>query len=244
MNEKKNEIDIGRAIGAPFKDKDWFKKSLVIGLLTLIPFAGWFNLSGWTRAITERRLAGGPDIDILPEANLSYISGGWRWFVSGIPLMAIMMLVLMVGGGGAAVIGITAGKHHGEDIAAVIVMLLYLGFIAGAFVVGIAQPAMSFIHVVEGERFASVQFRRIWQVMKLGGMQYFLLWVAFFVAGLIAQVGMFACYVGLFVSLPLAQAIMAAAVADFARVIRPEEPSDPVEGGVGGSSGTPFGISS
>ena len=245
MNDKiggKDQLDIGMIITAPTKDKEWFKKCLVMGLLMLIPFAGALNLSGWMRTIAERRMAGGEDMNTLPDANLDYMGAGWRMFLAYLPMLGIMMLVMMVGGICAAVATQVGGRHGGEQVAVAIVVVMYLGIIAMALAMSVVGPAITFLHIVEGEAWSSVQFKRIWDVMKRGGVQYLLLFVAMLVAGMIAQLGVFACYFGMFVSIPFAQAMGGAAIAEYARLVKPVDPSFPVEGGTGGSSGAPFGV--
>jgi hypothetical protein len=243
----KRDLDFGLVLGAPFKDKQWFSKCLVMGLLMLVPILGALNLSGWMRAIAERRMAAGPDADTLPDANFDYLGRGWRLFLSWLPLIALMGLVFTVVGGAAAatIVAGGGGKHGGgapEAIGMFLIIALELGAIGSIFILGIFYPAITFLHVVEGESWSSVQFRRIWQTMRQGGTQYLLFFAAFFVAHMIGQMGAIACYVGMLVTLPLSSAMFGAGLAEFSRVLRPVEPSFPVDGGVGGSSGDPFSV--
>lgn len=246
MNDKvgaKGQLDIGVAIGAPFKDKEWLKKCLLIGLMMLVPIAGALNMSGWMRAIAERRIAGGPDAEILPEASFSYIGGGWRLFLAYLP-MVLIVFVLAIGGGVAAAIAGGTGGRGGEEVMVVIIMLMYAGMLLLALVMSVIGPAITFLHVVEGEAWASIQFKRIWETMRLGGVQYLLLFVAFLVASMIGQLGVLACYFGMFVTIPMGQAMAGAAIAEYARLVKSPDPTFPVEGGTGGSSGTPFPVKS
>lgn len=243
MNDKvggKDQLDIGLAISAPFKDKEWLKKCALIGLMMMIPIAGAFNMSGWVRAIIERRMAGGPDAEILPEANLSYMGGGWKLFLAYLPLMGVMFVIL-IGGGVAAGVAAALGKGQaGEQIMVVVFVATYAAIILVAIAISIIGPAITFLHVVEGEPWASMQFKRIWETMRMGGVQYLLLFVALMVAGIVGQLGAFACYVGMFITIPLGQAMGAAAVAEFARLVKMPAPTFPVDGGTGSSSGNPF----
>jgi hypothetical protein len=246
MNDRiggKDQLDLGLVIAAPTKDKDWFKKCLVIGLLVLIPIAGALNLSGWMRAYAEKRIKG-EDPDTLPDANLSYIGGGWRLFLAFLPLAGILFLVLIAGGTAVAVLAMMSSKHGqaAEGPLIAIIIAMYGGVIVFAILMSVVQPAMMFLHIVEDEPWASVQFKRTWEVMKAGGAQYLLLFLAALIGGMIAQLGVIACYVGIFVSLPFGQAVIGAAIAEYARLTKPVDPSFPVEGGTGGASGDPFGV--
>jgi hypothetical protein len=243
MNDKvgaQGQLDIGLAIGAPFKDKDWLKKCLVIGLMMLIPIAGALNLSGWMRAIAEKRMAGGPDADILPEANLSYMGGGWKLFLAYLPMMGIVFVVLIGGGIAAGVAAATGNGRASEDIMVGVIIATYGIMILLMIAMSVVGPAITFLHIVEGEPWASVQFKRIWETMKAGGVQYLLLFVALMVAGVVGQLGALACYVGMFVTIPLGQVMAAAAVAEYARLVKMPAPTFPVDGGTGSSSGNPF----
>lgn len=247
MNDKvggKDQLDIGVAIQAPFKDKEWLKKSLLIGLMMLIPIAGALNMSGWMRAIAERRIAGGPDADVLPEANLSYIGGGWRLFLAYLPVIAVLLVILFGGGVAAGVAAAVGGKGAGEEIMLGVLLVTYGAIILMALAMSVVGPAITFLHVVEGEPWASLQVRRIWETMKLGGVQYLLLFVALMVANFIGQIGVFACYLGMFVTIPLGQAMAGAAIAEYARLVKSPAPTFPVDGGTGSSSGTPFPVKS
>lgn len=242
MNDKvggKDQLDIGVAIQAPFKDKEWFKKCLLIGLMMLIPIAGALNMSGWMRAIAERRIAGGADANILPEANLSYIGGGWRLFLAYLPLMAVFMVILF-GGGVAAGVAAAAGGKAGEDIMIGVVIITYGAIILLAIAMSVLQPAITYMHIVEGEAWSSMYPKRIWETMRAGGVQYLLLFVALMVAGFVGQIGVFACYLGMFVTIPLGQAMAGAAIAEYARLAKTPATTFPVDGGTGSSSGTPF----
>ena len=246
MNDKvgaKGQLDIGVAISAPFKDKQWLKKCLLMGLMMLIPVAGALNLSGWMRAIAERRIAGGADAEVLPEANLSYIGGGWRMFLAYLPLMSLLLVVL-IGGVAAAVAAATSKQGASEQIMIGVFVVTYGVIILLVIAMSVIGPAITFLHVVESETWASMQIGRIWETMRLGGVQYLLFFVAMMVAGVVGQLGAFACYIGMFVTIPLGQVMAGAAIAEYARLVKSPSPTFPVEGGTGGSSGAPFPVKS
>lgn len=236
------QLDIGLILSAPAKDPQWVTKCLVMGLLTLIPILGGLNMSGWTKAIADRHADGDTT---LPPANLSYIGAGWRVFLAWLPLMLVIVGGMGTLGGAAVALVMTAGEGGGGAVEHVL-MVLILTMSAGIFVVSglaaIVGPAVNFLHIVDGERFPSIAFKRQWELMKEGGTQYVLLFVAVLLAGLIAQLGIFLLFVGIFVTAPYAQAMQGIALAEYARVLRPKAPSFKVDGGVGGASGTPFGV--
>ena len=238
-----DQFDIGAVLQAPLADPEWLTKCLVMGLLSFVPFVGMLNLTGWGKTITQRRLAGDTR---LPAATLNYIGTGWRAFVSFLPLVALVSLVT---GGGGAVVGGAIGAGSGEANGAAAgffiggLMGLYLGILSVAMLSSIIKPAIDFLHVVDGERFAGIAFRRQFEVMRDGGMHYFLLVISVLLAGMIAQLGIFALLIGVVVTMPFAQAMTGAAIAEFERVLRPKTASFEIEGSLGASSGSPFRVS-
>lgn len=237
---KATQFDIGAVITAPTRDPEWIKKCLIMGLISMIPIAGALNLSGWMRAIAEKRLAGDDD-GVLPEANLAYMSGGWKMFVAWLPLVGIMMAMMF----GLSAVGVGAivagGKGAGEAIGMTIFMAMYMAILAFSFAVSLISPAISFLHIVEGESFSSVAFRRQFETIKNGGWQYIMLFLAVLVGGMIGQLGIFVFFIGIFVTVPFAQAITGFAIAEYARVCRPVDPAA-FDGSAGGQSGQPFGV--
>lgn len=244
MNDKiggADQLDIGAIITAPTKDPNWIKKCLVMGLLSLIPFAGWFNLSGWTKTIAERHLADSEDKYVLPEAGLHYMGAGWKMFLAYLPLVGGLMLFMMIGFGSAGAM-LALGGRGGEQAAMGIFVLTYAALIFLSLGINVVMPAIHYLHIVDGEPMASVQFRRIWEVMRQGGTQYLLLFVAVLIAGMIGSLGVVACYFGMLVTIPFGQAMSAVAIAEYAKLINPKTAGYDVEGGTGSRSGTPFGV--
>lgn len=242
MNDKiggADQLDLGAIIQQPMKDPDWLKKCVLIGLMCLVPIAGFLNLSGWMKTIAEKHLNNAPDKDILPEPSFDYLGSGWRMFLTMLPLVGLLMAV-MVGGGVVAGVMMATGGRGGEQAAMAIILMMYAGIILLSLAMNVVMPAIYFLHIVEGEPWASLQFKRIWEVMKEGGTQYLLLFVAVLIAGMIGSLGVIACYFGMFVTIPMGQAMMGKAIADYARMIRPTKAGFDVGGGVGGNSGAPF----
>ncbi len=234
------DFDIGAVIAAPLKDPQWLQKCLVIGLMSMIPIVGALNMSGWTRTITENKLNGITD---LPEASLSYIGKGWKLFLAWLPVAGLIWAATII------FIGLTfatVAMGNGKPPEAVL-MLFIFGFyafiLAFSLAISVLAPAVNFLHIVDGEPWASAAFRRLWGVVRDGGIQYLLLFLAIMVAGIIAQLGVLAFFVGIFISLPFSQAIQGFALAEYNRVLRTKpEPSINVDGGIGGASGSPFGV--
>lgn len=242
-NDSTSGFDIGAVLLAPTKDPKWIATCGVIGLLALVPIAGALNLLGWMRAITERRIRGGDDAHTLPPANLDYVGAGWRLFLARLPLGALFALLLCVGFGVG--FGLVAVGGSFETLGALVMVATYLGIFAAGLVASVLAPAIDFLHIVDGEAWASVAFGRQWETMRSSGTNYVLVVVANLIGGVIAQMGIAACFVGVFVTAPYAIAVQGAALAEYARVLaaRPVAGIPSVRvGGVGGGDGTPFGV--
>lgn len=241
---KPDQFDIGAIMSAPSKDPQWLNKCIVMGLLMLIPIAGTLNLSGWTKAIADRRAEGDT---LLPDANLSYIGHGWRLLLAWLPLVAVVLTGLGVMGGGIFAVALSTSQNGGklggiEGIILMIIMAMYGGLLLFSMVVTVVGPAVNFLHIVDGERFPSLAFGKQWALMKEGGVQYLLFFVAILLAGLVAQLGIFGFLVGVFVTVPYAQAMQGAAMAEYHRVLRPQTAGYPLDGSVSAGSGSPFGL--
>jgi hypothetical protein len=238
-----DQFDIGAIMSAPAKDPRWLSTCLVMGLLSLIPVVGALNLSGWTKAIADR-----DDADTsLPEANLSYLGRGWRMLLAWLPLAALVsagVVVSSVVALGAASQAVDNGvKEDGSWNALVTIAVMLVGAIMmSSVVLTIVGPAVNFLHIVDGERFASLAFKKQVAIMREGGVQYLLFFVAILVAGVVAQLGMFAFFVGVLVTVPYGQAMQGAAIAEFKRVLRPHSAGFAIDGSVGGRSGSPLGL--
>jgi hypothetical protein len=212
-------LDIGVVLQAPMQDKEWLKKCALFGLLTfgvvLIPLAGWvlapLNALGWMRTYADARLRGETEI---PPPNLGYLGAGWRVFLSFLPLAGLMIAVVIV----MAIIVAIAAATKIEAIAAlgsILGMLIYIPVVLWMMVM---QAAMLYLHIVKGEPWASMRFGDQWSLVRRTGTEYLLLWVAFLCAGVIGQLGMIACLVGVFVSFPYMYLMQGAALAEFAKV--------------------------
>jgi hypothetical protein len=234
-----DQFDIGAVVAAPSKDPDWLSKCLVMGLLMLVPVVGGLNLSGWSKTITERRMEGDTT---LPPANLSYIGKGFWMMVAWLPALAVMLFGCFVVSAIAAGVVASGGSKAAEGAIIGAIIAIYGGMFLFSGIAMVVGPAVSFLHIVDGERFSSMLVKRQWELMREGGTQYLLLFVALLVGGLVAQLGVFVFFIGIFVTAPYAQAMQGAAMAEFARVVRPKSAGFPVEGSVGGASGTPFGM--
>ncbi len=84
-------------------------------------------------------------------------------------------------------------------------------------------PSLEARHLVFGDRFSSISYRRGVALIRAHTKSYMTLWVlASIVVSIISQLGVLACGLGLLVSVPLATCTLAYAHADFADAIAEE----------------------
>jgi hypothetical protein len=212
-------LDIGLIVQAPTQDPEWLKKCALMGLLCcaliLLPIAGVFlssfNLLGWTRAYAEARMRGEK---ALPPVNLSYVGAGARIFVMYLPAIGVVCLA------GAIIVGLIAAGAASRNEGLVLVALSLGSLLVMPVTLWLTafNPAMLFLHVVHGERWASARLGLQWRLVRQTGTQYLLLWIAFLVCQVVVQLGLFALLVGVVVSMTYGAAMQGAAIAEFARI--------------------------
>lgn len=214
-------LDIGVVLQGPTEDKEWLKKCALMGLLTfglmLIPLVGAIvgslNLAGWMRAYAEARLRGEHEI---PAVNLGYIGRGWGLVVMYLPLVGLMILVMGVVAG----IVVVGALTKQEWLAAVGSLVATAAIVPFGLWMTVFSGAMLYLFLVDGERWASIRFGAQWRLAMGLGTDYLLFWIAMLLAGVIAQLGMIACFVGLVVTMPYSYLMQAIAVAELQRVVR------------------------
>jgi hypothetical protein len=198
-------LDIGECVKAPFEDDEWIKKSLLMGVFMLIPIAGAFNLLGWMKACYAHRRAGQMG---LPEAGLSYIGDGFKVFLAMLPIIGVLIAWQIVG---AVATAILPGK-----IAGLVGGLFGLSGGLLGLAVGFLAPAIFYVHLAEGEAWASIKIDRLKNAMlSKGVVTYAMLWVAILVAGFLGGIGSIACGIGAIFTAPLGYAMQGIAIAQF-----------------------------
>lgn len=224
----RTQLDISEALKYPFQDPAWLSKAGVAGLMMLVPIVGPFILLGWKVEVYERVKAGQ---DGLPDINLGpQLSAGFRVFVglfSSIFLMVMLIMVLHIGilGAGAAVgyalqaiSGSEGGMAIGMGAAYLVVSLVHVFLILG---VNGLMPEI-YRRAFAGDMFALFSPGPSVARLRGRGGLYLLVVVGLIACNLMGAVGMFACYIGMFVSLPLGYAAAAHLVAQWDELSRGE----------------------
>jgi len=207
-------IDFGRAIGAPFKSPNWIMNVVwvVICFLLSVVIVGGIVLFGYQMDVIERRSRGRgtawPDFD--PNRFGEYLSRGlWPWLVNIVLGMAIVIPLWVIMGIGMAIIGAIFGDPAvtGSPIAPILVFLMLGMFMLAIFgaVMFILGPCTLRAGLAndfgQGFNFRwALDFgKRTW------GQMIFAILAAMLIVIVAEVVGVLACFIGLLVTIPIAQ---------------------------------------
>jgi hypothetical protein len=202
---------VGQSFSLPFKSPNWLSTCLVMGLLGIIPIVGQINLFGWMLTTLDNYRQGRTD---LPPAGFGYVSRGMNAFVVflvyglGIAAVFVILFVLAI----VVVAGASTGGQGASNGAAAALTLLYLVMYAGLFVViavfYLFYPAI----IVATERYGiggGLNPRNVYAIASHRWGNTLLAALLVYAALLIGGLGIYACCVGYFVSLPIGYAIIA-----------------------------------
>jgi hypothetical protein len=179
-------------------DRDWIVKMLITGLITLIPVAGMLNLMGWTVACYRNRKQG---ITELPAATPGYMGEGFSFFLAYLPLIGAFIAVEIV----SAVIGMIIPFMFVFNFLLTMALIVY-GWVA--------SPAIMYLYMEQNDRFASMNYKAVYDLIMSNTASYFNIWLAFFVAGLVSSAGGIAIIAVIF-TVPVGAVLQANALADY-----------------------------
>ncbi len=195
-------MDLEAMIKAPLRDADWAKKCLLIGLFALIPIAGFLNLMGWMKDIYRRVKAGDTT---LPPPSLDYIGSGWSLFVALLPI-AVFPICIAFAGAGLAI------AHQPR----LLPLLQAINIPISLFLNVVFVPTLVYRHVVHGSGFGGAfDFGAIKRTWMTNPGNFLTFAVVYFCASMIGSLGMIACCVGIFFTLPFSLAIHANVIKGF-----------------------------
>jgi hypothetical protein len=216
---RRKTIDLTNAFAYAFRDKDWFAKLAIHGLLMLIPILGSIIIMGWQRQAVEGLKAGDEE---LPRVDIGRsLSEGVAPFIAvlnaGIPmfLFAIGSMVLAMV---SVFAGIVLAEEMNQGIFVLFGVLIALVAYAGIFIAAIAMlivmPELR-RRGFHGEMFPLLspgKSIRAWKAQPIG---YLVVCVGFILTGFLGGLGVYACYVGMILTMPWAHATNANLLAQY-----------------------------
>jgi hypothetical protein len=198
-------MDFGLAFTFPFKDPDWFKKIVIIGLVGLIPIIGQFVLIGWAFEIARRVIRG--DFQPLPELDFGeQLAKGFQiWLIALVYALPIILATIPL-----AVVDSLAANAGGDAQNIVAIFSVCCGaiiFLYGLFM-GFVLPAAIGRFADKGNLGAAFQFGEVFSLVRNNPVAYLLVLLGYFIAGLIAPAGSILCIIGVILTATYSQAVI------------------------------------
>jgi hypothetical protein len=206
---------VGRTdvLGWAVRNPGWFGTFLVMGLITLIPIVGTINLYGWMMTCVDNFRAGRTD---LPPAGF-YLSRGWRLFVVQLvyglvpAVVFVVLFLLLFVGAAASSSGGSSASGAAAGLLSVLIVVLYGLLFLVVFILQGLVPLLGLATDRYGIAGALNPMLVIGWIQARTGptLIAMLLGIA---AQFIAQVGVYVCFVGVFVTLPFGYAMLAGVI--------------------------------
>lgn len=200
-------MDFSLAFSFPFKDPDWVKKILIVGLITIIPIIGQIYLLGWALEITRRVIQNEPTL--LPEIDFgAHLSKGFQVFiielVYAIPLFIFSLPTNFIP-------YITQNMQNSNSAQAITAIIgLCCGGLSLIYSLLLAYylPAAIGNFAAKGSLGAGFSFNEIFALIRTAPVAYLIVLLAGIVAGIISSLGLIACIIGVLFTSTYAMAVM------------------------------------
>ncbi len=201
---------VGDSFTWPFQDSGWFGKTVLQGLIAIIPIVGWIALAGWMMLVIDNFRAGRRE---LPPAGFHLARGAGIFFV-----FVIYAIVFAIPG----IILTALGGANNSGMAALanvinLVLRLFLTFLTPAIILFTYRGGFS----------GGFDLTGIWQTVTVNASNTFVAAIVMLAANIIGALGIILCFVGLLFTVPYAFAITAGAVAWYERVVAGPAPAPP-----------------
>ena len=206
-----NDIDISAALNSLTKNPIPWADIGIVGVHFLIPVIGPIAVLGWHRRIFDNALNG--DTTTIPKiALMEDMKYGLPIFVAYLNnfLLVIALMVIfacIVGCGSVALLLIA---QVSPDLAGILggvgFVLVYIGYILGIFLLSIGMQVINVEFARrghQGDMFPLAKYKEIIWLMRNHTKAYFMTFVGIFLFGAIGGLGVMACYIGMFFTLPL-----------------------------------------
>lgn len=205
-------MNIGRAFTYVTEDQEWWKKLLIVGLISLIPVVGPFYVAGYVLAVLKNILQGRETP--LPQAVEDFGGRIVKGLMLGIILFVYMLPLVVLGacsGGGAALF---PNVIDDQNLAGTLAtawsgcfgcLALLLGVL-----IGLLAPFLWGIYAETGSLGAAFQVGKVFGMLKsVIGPTFVVLLVSGVAAFAAVLVGTLLCGIGNIFTITYLQAVMA-----------------------------------
>ena len=196
-------MDFAQAFTFPFQDKEWIKKIVITALISFIPILGGIAVLGWSLEVGRRLIRG--EAPVLPDwSNFGgLLSLGIKGFVVSL-VLSIPLIVLYLP---ASLLSAFADSEQMATLLSIVSIctsclgLLYV--IAFMFVLPAAYGQLAATDSL-GEAF---NVGKLWSLIRNAPVAYLIVILGLLVAGIIAPLGVIACFIGVFFTLAYTLAV-------------------------------------
>jgi hypothetical protein len=220
--QRRPSPDIGVALKVPFEDPQWFKKGLLVGLVSLIPLVGQLAMFGWAREVYDRGRLGQPGLpDLDLGRHMGYGAAPMLAMLNlALPMLAMVMVMMGVGLGSVALSEALGISNDAQSALTGLVFLVGQGmFMLSLFGLQVLVPEL-LRRGYNGEAAPLLRPGPTVAAVTARPGDYILVLLGLLVANVIGSLGAFACYLGIFVTMPLGLASSANLLAQWDRQIR------------------------
>ena len=217
--------DVGNSFTYPLRYPGWFGRFALVGLVNLIPILGQIWVQGGMLETVDNLRAGRGDLAEVRAAQIGRGVQSWAALlvyrlVAGLLIGGPIVLIVLAAIGSSA--ASAAVSHNSSDSAPASAVLfpLFAAYGGAITVVGLATYLVQVPVIVAVERGgigAGLNPQLVWGLIRQRGSNAVLAAILTYVAFLIGGFGIYACCIGLLISLPYAYAVLAGIVFSFER---------------------------
>ena len=199
-------MNFGLAFSFVFQDSEWFKKIILISLISLIPIVGQLVAFGFMLEIQKRVINNDPVP--LPELDFGgFLGKGFQAFIVAF-VYSIPLIILVLP---TQVIPFLADTMDAELVATLTVAVSCicggLAFIYGLLMAFLLPAAFGKL-VTEGSMSAAFKIGEVFGLVRKAPVAFLIALLGSFVAGIVAPLGSIACGIGVLLTTTYSYCIM------------------------------------
>jgi Protein of unknown function (DUF4013) len=192
-------MDIGISFGYMFEDKDWVKKILIGGVLSLIPIVNFVTLGYLVQVVRNVRDGQALPLPEWDQFGEYFMSGLWLFLIFLVYSIPIIILACLQGVG-SVVLGSSSGGNEADTAAtAIFFVSTCFSCLMGLWglVIGVLSPAIIVRFAETGQFNSALRLGEVFGVISANVGNYVIVMIIIWIAsGIIAPLGMIACVVG------------------------------------------------